>query len=110
MTEFGAVLAEVWSVATLVDALLGGLVVGFLIVQMSKIPDADSASGLALLVMAAASLFVVVFWAGQIADALLTADHNWPRALARSLLQLVYGVFTGIGFYIGVRIQRSVRR
>jgi exosortase/archaeosortase len=106
LSEFLDAFHNVWTTSALATAIVGGSVVGAVIATMARVPRTDNARNVALIVIAAAALFASVFWTGQLADAFFGGDPNWPRALARAVLQMLYGLFVGLGFYAGVVIER----
>lgn len=104
MTE----LFGVWTPATAIAAIVGGLGFGYVftaaIIRTAlfaslAIPARVGAVLMGLLMMGAG----ILFYLGQVAATIAGGDSQWPRVLSRFTLWLVYAIFLAVGTYFAAR-------
>lgn len=104
MTEL---LATVLTPPALVAALTSGFIFGYLVlaevIRSTRWGRASaSANAFAKLVAILATAFGLSFYLSQIVAAYFDGDAQWPRALARALLLLPYGLAAGAGVRVSL--------
>lgn len=86
-------IADVWTAPALIAAVFGGLTVGLVVEYTSPHRDWRVLAGLTIGI---GTLAVAVFWSGQIADAVVSGDPNWGRAVGRAVLQELFVIAVAV--------------
>lgn len=107
--------ASVWTPATVVAAVVGGILVGVFIIGPILADPIYVASTATTAMLTKITIFAgvasnAVFWFGQLLASYSGGDDAWPRILGRAFIQLVFVLFIGAGTWFKVRRSISIRK
>jgi hypothetical protein len=103
VTEFFAV----WTPGSVITALVGGLLMGFLLVSRFDNPRFDALESIGVILIL--GIFAgLTFWSGQIVDTYATSGpaFGW-RVVSRFGLFVLFVLALGAGTGLGVRFRRG---
>lgn len=106
MTDLFAILFAVWTPASVLSAVAGGVLFGFLLAPLDS--GRYQVGRTVLVTIGIGALFQLVFWTGQFVDTYAVSGPAlaW-RVFSRFALSLVYVVAIAVGSGVGLRRARG---
>lgn len=106
-------LFAVWSPASVLAAIAGGIVVGWtvsILVATNYLGVVHVSPGVISIATGLLAAWAgLVFYVGQLADAILSGDPGLPRIVSRFLIWLMFSASIGIGLWIPLDRQARPR-
>ncbi len=103
----------VWSPASVLAAITGGLVVGWTVSVLVISNYLGVVHASPRLVATSTGLMAawagLVFYVGQVTDAMLSGDPGLPRILSRFLIWLMFSAAIGVGLWIPLERKERAR-
>lgn len=107
--------ASVWTPATVIAAVVGGVLVGIFIIgpilaDPIYVASTATTAMLTKITVWAGAASTAVFWIGQLLASYSGGDDAWPRIVGRAFIQALFVLFIGAGGWYKVRRSINIRK
>lgn len=101
MDEILQAITAVWTLPGVVTAIVGGMAAGLFVQAVHPRREREDLRRIAGLKAFVLLWIGLLFWAGQIVDALLAGDELIARVVSRFALWVLFSIAGGAGVYLG---------